>query len=276
MKKKILLCPFFLILTQCGEKDDKDKEPIAAATAKLQMEHSSGSGFQFNVADPTYQNPAKYTPSVFKIKILKVSIAQEKETTKYPASVLYIDSAACTPKDLSDQAEKYADDVPPEDRITYKYVGTEETCAADKTETFIDLAQSSSTVNAALNAQNLPVLPGKYKHVMLDLCFQSTDKKPNVSFKAEGMTSDQPLIKPGSCGWTSAEINPPLVVAKDSSVIINLNYNLKDMVLDYGPDTDYAPYTSGDNTNCFVSADKTVRRCIDSKLINITATVKAQ
>jgi hypothetical protein len=160
--------------------------------------------------------------------------------------------------------------------VYYKYIGTEETCSADKTETMIDLAQSSTVVNAALNAQNLPVLTGKYKHVMLDLCFQATDKKPNIYFKADGMSSEQPLTKPGSCGWTSAEINPPLEITKDSDVIVKLNYNITDLILDYGPDTNYTSYTTGDNVTCYVSSDKATRRCVDSKLINITATVKAK
>jgi hypothetical protein len=125
LKTIALVAVVMLSAVACGKKD-KEKSVVSAAEARLQMENVTGAGLTLTVADPSFDSPSAYTPTVFKMKILKIAIAQEKDTTKAPASSLYIDPKACAPEELEAPAENYSDDVDPADRIYYKYIGTEE------------------------------------------------------------------------------------------------------------------------------------------------------
>lgn len=261
----------------CAKKEKTSTTAKTAAQAKLKLSNDTSALAVYLASDPSYSTPDKYTPTVFKTKILNISILQEEDTNKYPASMLYV-TPECKSKTLEAQAENYSTDVSESHRITYEYIGMDDACTADSVTKFIDLAQGEEAVNTELNSQNLPVLPGKYKFISISFCYQNSDKKANVKFKTDGMSEEKELLKPGTCGVTSVEMNPPLEITKDSVVNVTLNYDLSNLFLDYGSGYNYTPVTdwTSSNVDCYVSDDSSVRRCINKELFNITASVSAQ
>lgn len=93
---------------------------------------------------------------------------------------------------------------------------------------YFDFTQSTASVNAQLNAQQSTVDAGTYKYVRLEFCKDGTGGVPNISFECPGMTSRYSYAR-DNCGVT-VEANPPLQINANSTVQINLTYDLTNLV----------------------------------------------
>lgn len=246
--------------TGCAKKDeDKDKQVKVGASAKLQFANNTALRVRAEGldTDPTY-----YPPSLYEVKFLGVGIQSHADVSSQGyGSAIYV-NPDCKLEELETSAEDYNPDVKKEDRIYYKYIGFND-CTADDVDTFIDLAAGTESVNTALNAQNLPILPGTFKFATLSFCIGGATS-PNVRFQTEGMTEPAGAIL-GTCGVTSAEMDPPLEVKPDESVVVSLAYDLSRTVYDYGEGMGKSEY-------CYFNDDSTVRRCVNFPDLTVTVT----
>jgi len=148
------------------------------------------------------------------------------------------------------------------DKKKFIYKTADSNCIDSNVNTFLELARDSAEVNKDLNSQSLPVLPGTYNYVKMDVCIGSASTE-TMKFQADGMPAVQGA-KNGTCGITSAKATTPITIAEGESVTISLTYDLAGTVYDYG-----VGMSKGDN--CYFSADNSFRRCVNFPKITLSA-----
>ena len=116
--------------------------------------------------------------------------------------------------------------------------------------TAFDFGQSSTEVNAALNAQGASLPTGQYKYVRLEFCKVNEANAPNVEWQG-GLNNTETAFDKSSCTVNSAVMNPPLVLNKGDTATIQLAYDYSNSI-QVGADAQGDNCTgSGDSTTCF-------------------------
>lgn len=88
-----------------------------------------------------------------------------------------------------------------------------------------EFAAPSEEINAALRAEEQPILPGTYRHLRMEWC-KYADNVDTISFRTEDMPIDiAHRYNAGGC-TTDVELDPPLVLDGDDQVQLTLRYDL--------------------------------------------------
>lgn len=204
-QKFIVSTTALLLLSACSKEKGKGSSGNARLTLENQGTSLAAADIQSN------------TPNYFGVKLIAVSLQTDDDVSSTGhGSSIYLNPACgdATLKSTIDDKE-------------YTYVGIP-SCSTDQIPEFFNLARSSDEVNAELNSQALPVLPGTYKFVRVSLC-QGTPTVPNVRFGLEALDSTLEIIYPG-CSVSSIEMDPPLVVNSGDNIVVNLAYDLEGII----------------------------------------------
>lgn len=160
--------------------------------------------------------------SKFEIKLMSVGIHTHADTTQGYGSSIYANPACSAPE--------YETEV---DGKMYKYVGFG-SCSDASISTYLDL--KSSTVNADLNSQYLPIAPGSYKFGAVTFCqggAASNNYRVTLSNDGglpAGLRGQTVNVSIGTCGITTPEMNPVMSVTEGQSVVVSLEYDLTNTV----------------------------------------------
>ncbi len=226
------------LLTTTGCKKKEEKEKGAAAKASLSM--SNGTGLRIAETEGCEGEAIEcWTPSVYGLKILNVYASPDEEgAISGPAGLIWNNAACGTLTTTSEIEEKEFD---------YDYM---DDCSDADVEDYFELARDSEEVNEELNSQQYKILPGTYNYVQMTFCVGGSDTK-NAQFQAEGM-SESFEVESGTCGISSAKADPAIVVGEGESIVVDLTYDLTNIIVRYG---------TVDADNCYVSDDESVVRC---------------
>ncbi len=243
MKNFYLIGLLISCVTACGKKE----KTVIGTSGQAKVEFSNSTTLRLA------NDATRYTPSQFAFKLMNVyivpDVTESNKDNVGVASMIWI-NPDCTTKDSESESGKKDKDG---NKIMYKYK-VMDSCEEEKISKKFEIARSATEVNADLNSKNYPVLPGTYNYVKLDICIGGP-KGNNATFKADGMI-DSAEIKLGTCGVTSAKLATPMTIEEGESVIVSLQYDLANLVYDYGEGM-------SKSDNCYFNESGTVRRCVD-------------
>jgi hypothetical protein len=116
---------------------------------------------------------------------------------------------------------------------------------------FFDFAQTSATVNTALNSQERSIDVGTYRYARLEFCKYNSENSENIQW-AGGSSGGTISFKRNSCTVNSAAFDPPIEVKKGDAVTVTLAY-------DYSTAVKTGTDASGDN--CTGTAGSSTYTC---------------
>jgi hypothetical protein len=192
--------------TGCG------KGGSATATLKMSNTANPGSSLFWNPHPGDTAGLTPSTPTTFKMKLIAAYLAQDIDPTTQNnvggTSMFYLNPDCANDIMHCDISAGTAEDGAP-----YSHVVT----------SFFDFAQTSSQVNAALNAQALSIEAASYKYVRLEFCKVNSGNSNNIQW-GDGQNAVK-SFKRNSCTVNSAVMSPAITVNAGDSVTVSVAYN---------------------------------------------------
>lgn len=238
----VLLTPFVIFMFSCKKKNDDNDGSMANATVALSNDTSALTG----LTAPTGSNGTvvehgetylAYPATTYSTKFVQIylveDLAADGESNEGNSANIWI-NPDCETLTEEDGSIRIANG----------------SCDTTKIDDYFALARTSDKVNADLNSQKIPITPGTFRYVRVQLCDNTIDDD-NIQFaSSEGGLATVTTARTGNCIMPPVEIDPPLEVAADETVEVSLSYDLSQALYDILYDVETETYKDETAESC--------------------------
>ncbi|NRA66025.1 MAG: hypothetical protein HRU19_16170 [Pseudobacteriovorax sp.] len=256
----------------CGDSDD-DKEPITRSYTEtgspgvlsVEFENNTVAGLTEGFVTPSYFGliivSVELIDSEGNYRAIWVNDACADTEFDYGIEVEMTEAEKLEAAEAIRQEEGLAADqevnVGTYKSVFYKYHNAE-ACDTAAITTYVDLARSTPEVNAELNSQGLPIIPGTYTQASLRLCTPDIDTDTFLAHRFQAGAMTEPVSVTGSgCGVTGAAVEN-FVVEEGQTATIKLSYDLTTFIR---TSTYNSEALTSDTDNCVEDIPNNITYC---------------
>lgn len=254
MKFSRYLPVFLLSVMACEKKDDKKEQEIGVP-GQLIVSLSNDTPTAL-----TDMAPTSYGQKIWHISLRgKMTLADGAEVEA--EAVIYGNPACSFP---TAQVLQPHTDKPEDIEVLFEYLTIDNVCR--NVGDYLELAQDSTAVNAALNAQKYPVPPGVWDRVALNSIGNDAGAAL-YKFQAGTMTEAIEVAGTEAGGGITATLPVPIEILEGDQVEVAISYDLSSGVGFGAPGTSDA---SG-GSNCYTHTPSDIEYCVNPVEIVPTA-----